>query len=341
MVTAVERELTAPVDLIHPDGRLRPEAHGWARHPLQRCNIPRTMARAARWDYWCVTSRTSALTLLVADVGYAGVVLVSFLDFAARAPVERVYVRPRGLPSPMPTSPRGDFAIDVARLRLSMRMVGDALHVVGRARPLLGPPLEVDLVIDRPASHETLNVLVPWDETHFQFTSKQQALPARGVVKVGAREHRFGPDNQGFACMDFGCGRWPRRIEWDWAFASTRAGDHTIGLNLGGRWTEGTGVTENGVVIDGRIHKVSEAVDFDYDRRDFMRPWRIRTRSGGRVDLRFEPIRERAVKVPLGLLAVEVHQMMGRFTGAVVDDHGHRVALDDVVGLAESVRGRW
>jgi hypothetical protein len=158
---------------------------------------------------------------------------------------------------------------------------------------------------------------------------------------VGAREHRFERENQGFACRDFGRGRWPSGIEWNWAFASAARGGRTIGLNLGGKWTDGTGVTENAVVLDGRVHKISDAVEFAYDPRAFMAPWRIRTRASARLDLRFDPMRERAVKVPLGVVGVELHQLVGAFSGTFVDDAGERVAIDDMRGQAEWFRGRW
>jgi hypothetical protein len=336
----MERELTHAVDLAGPDGRLRPEARGWARHPLHRCNLPRALPRVARWNYWGIFSRDAALTLLVADVGYVGGVLVSFQDFAARRPVERVYVHPRGLPVPLPDTADGDFVLDVRRLRLAMQQRGEALHVASEARTLFGQRLAVDLVIERPRHHETINVLVPWDDDHFQFTSKQQALPVRGEIRVGDTRYRFGPDNQAFACLDFGRGRWPSRIEWNWAFGAAARGGRTVGLNLGGTWTDGTGVTENGVVIDGRLHKIADAVDFRFDRRDFMAPWEIRTRGGGRVDLRFVPRRRRTVKVPIGLVHVELQQLVGSFTGTVIDDAGAPIAIDDMVGQAEWVRAR-
>ncbi|MEV5398578.1 hypothetical protein AB0N26_20700 [Streptomyces cellulosae] len=34
-----EREITSPVDLCLPDGRLNPAAVGWTRRPLHRANL--------------------------------------------------------------------------------------------------------------------------------------------------------------------------------------------------------------------------------------------------------------------------------------------------------------
>ena len=64
---------------------------------------------------------------------------------------------------------------------------------------------------------------------------------------------------------------------------------HTVGLNLGEQWTDGTGMTENGVCIDGHLTKISEDLVFGYDRAAMMKPWRIRTAAAWRIDLLFEP----------------------------------------------------
>jgi hypothetical protein len=328
----LERELTAPVEVADAAGRLRREAIGWARHPLLRCPLPAGVSRAHAFNYWCVMDREAALMVLVADVGAAAVALLSFQDHDARAPAaETVWVRPFGLPARLPDDPRGDLAIDARRLRLELRAAGDDLRISGDARTLLGRRLEVDVTVERPRAQETVNVLVAWDDERFHVTSKQPALAARGTVRAGGREHRF---SGAFACLDYGRGRWPSRVAWGWAFAAARAGGRTIGFNLGARWTDGTGVTENALVVDGRVHKIADAVDFDPD-------WRIRARAGGRVDLRFTPRRERVVRVPLGVVSVALRQCVGWFSGTLVDDAGERVAIDDVVGLAETFRGRW
>jgi hypothetical protein len=327
----VERELTTAIDIADTAGQLRADAIGWSRQPLHRCNLD-GLERAHAFDFWCVTTREAAVMFLVADVGVAGVALVSHLDLTSGETIERVYARPRGLPQRMPDSTEGETVLDAWRLRLRVgprRLEADARTITGRR-------IEAELVIDRPAGHETVNVLVPWDETKFHFTSKQQALPVRGRLRVDGRDIPI--DGEAFACRDFGRGRRPDGIDWCWGFASARRGGRTIGMNLGSIWTDGTGVTENGVVIDGRLHKIHDAVEFDFDKRDRMKPWRVRTRTSERVALTFTPMTERNVRVPP---FVRIHQCIGRFDGTLVDDQGAAVVLDDVIGLAESVHGRW
>ena len=76
-----EREITRPVALCTPDGRLNPDAVGWSRRPLHDCALPGTWGRRKRWDFWGVTGPGFALNLVYADVDYVGIADVWFHDF--------------------------------------------------------------------------------------------------------------------------------------------------------------------------------------------------------------------------------------------------------------------
>ena len=55
-VSVTEREITTPVELCRPDGRLNPAAVGWTRHPLHDTSRIGTgrygWGRNKRWEYW-------------------------------------------------------------------------------------------------------------------------------------------------------------------------------------------------------------------------------------------------------------------------------------------------
>jgi hypothetical protein len=328
-----ERELTQPVAVADAAGRLRPEAIGWSRQPLHQCNFAH-QPRAHAFDYWCVASREVALTLLVADVGLAGVALVSALDLTDERMVERRYLRPRGLSVPMPPGTDGEVVLDGWRLQLA---VGPD-RLVAHARTLTGRRIDAEVAVERPPGHETVNVLVPWSDTQYHVTSKQHGLPARGELVVDGRRYRLDETTDAFAARDFGRGRRPDGIDWAWAFTSWRVDGRVLGLNLGAGWTDGTGVSENAIIVDGRVHKIADAIDVEVDRGDARAPWRIRTRTTNRVDLRFVPITLRPVTIPP---VVRLRQCMGHFTGTVIDDHDRAIAVIGALGLAETVRGRW
>ena len=78
----MEREITEPVDLCLPDGRLNPDAVGWTRTPLHRTNL-RGWGRAKRWEYWNVQTPEWTLGLTVSHIDYLALHQVYFADFAS------------------------------------------------------------------------------------------------------------------------------------------------------------------------------------------------------------------------------------------------------------------
>src|SRR5690606_12319640 len=69
---ATEREITAPVDLCRPDGRLEPAAVGWTRRPLHRGNL-RGWGRRNRWEHWGIVSPEHIVGIVASTLDYAGV----------------------------------------------------------------------------------------------------------------------------------------------------------------------------------------------------------------------------------------------------------------------------
>jgi hypothetical protein len=337
-----EREIVEPMLECTPRGALNRDAVGWSRHPLHVCNLRGHPARKKRWEYWCVSARDHLVAITIADVDYAGLAAVSILEHAktpARL-VERVALSPFARGFDLPQSVRGG---SVRAHAMGLRVAIDEEDSVTRLRASFarrGGDVRVEIDVDR--AGESVSVLVPWSDRRFQYTSKHVALRARGHVTIGARRLAFGADEDAFACLDFGRGVWPYRTRWNWAAAAGRcARGRAIGLNMGGRWTDGTGITENALFVDGRVHKIGDDVVFDLDRSDPMRPWRIASRRGGRVDLVFVPLHPRTVHVPLGIVSTKLQWALGRFEGTISTNEGERVQLCGVRGWAEDHRARW
>src|SRR5690606_2752166 len=80
-----ERELTAEVSLTLADGRLNPDAVGWAREPLvDTRGIARGRGRNKRWEYWNVTTPSHIVGLTVSSIDYAAVHEVWVFDRATQ-----------------------------------------------------------------------------------------------------------------------------------------------------------------------------------------------------------------------------------------------------------------
>ena len=114
-----------------------------------------------------------------------------------------------------------------------------------------------------------------------------------------------------------------------------------VGVQVGGAWTDGTGSAENAVCVDGRISQINEDLAWEYDRGDWMAPWRITASDSGRVDLVLTPFHVRTDRTNLGLLANDTHQAFGTWSGTMVDDDGDVIRCDGVRGWAEEVVNRW
>ncbi|MFG2115807.1 DUF2804 domain-containing protein [Streptomyces sp. NPDC048718] len=352
-----EREITVPVDLCRPDGRLNPSAVGWSRQPLHRANL-RGWGRTKRWEYWCVTTPTHLVALTVSDLDFLTLDTVYVLEYGTgygpggRREFERTALAPGRRGGRLPETIAGAAGSPAAvvgpkrptggRVRIGISAVDGGTRLRARCLTPSAPKetMEVDLFVALPAGHETLSVVVPWDERRFQYTSKHTARPASGTVRIGDRVLEFGAD--AWAVLDHGRGRWPRSVDWNWGAASGRTGGHTVGLQFGGTWTRGTGATENALCVDGRLTKIGEELEWRRTPGDLMTPWTLLS-PGDRpsVDLVFTPFHRRSTRTEAVLLANRTDQCFGHYSGLVRDDEGREIVVDRLLGWAEDVRMRW
>lgn len=325
-------EISEPVDLCWPDGRLKPSSVGWSRRPLHRANL-RGRGRMKRWEYWGVMSPEVFIGITVSDLDYAGLhaVYVRSADgFEARrsalVPFSKVAF-PQAIGSePVRVRAKSlaiDFEPDADGARLAVQAQGVA----------------ASMRVNRPEGHEALAVVVPWSSRRFQYTVKENTLPAQGRVEAEGRNWELGADT--WACVDHGRGSWPYSIAWNWGSGSGVASGRVIGIQVGGKWTDGTGSVENAITVDGIVSYVGSQLAWEYDARDWMRPWRVHDRRSGRVDLTFTPEGVRAERINLGVLANDTHQAFGTWSGFMCDSAYNRVDCDGIRGWAEEVRNRW
>ena len=324
----MSREITQPVDLCLTDGTLNPEAVGWTRRPLHTANLT-GWGRTKRWEYWGVVTPRHIVGVVISSLDYAGVHSLYVLDRETGRELTPESVVPLARGAALP--PVCEAGTAYARGKdLEITVAQQPEHTSIRAR---AQGVALDLRVG--PGGESLGVVVPWSRRRFQYTVKDLGRPVEGTITVGGVEHAVSPADS-FAVLDHGRGRWPYSMTWNWAAGSRPGGD--LGIQLGGRWTEGTGQTENGLFVGGRLHKIHEELIWTYDREDWTAPWLI---EGERVSVRLTPFHERVARTNLLVVAGETHQCFGTFSGWAVDDHGRRVDLDGLVGWAEEARNRW
>lgn len=301
---------------------------------MHRANLT-GWGRSKRWEYWCVTTPTHVLAFTVSSIDYLALHSIWFQEFGG-IEYERNATVPLGRGVEFPEG-AGIGSVRADTRRLSIELLEEPAGTRLRAR---ADGFEADVLARRPPGHESLGVVIPWSTRRFQYTVKDNTRPCEGTVRIGAREFAFAP-GKAWGCLDRGRGRWPYRIVWNWGSASGCLSDgRKLGLQLGGKWTDGTGMTENALCIDGRLHKIGEALTWRYDTHDWGRPWRIRAPSG-RVDLSFAPFHQRHGRVEAGVIGTDVHQCFGFWRGTVKDDGGESHHVDGLLGWAEEARMRW
>ena len=210
-MTTAPREITAPVELVRPDGRLNPDAVGWSRRPLHDTSGVkrglRGLGRNTRWEYWLVTTPEVLVSLTLSDIDYAGVHTVWAYERATGRRVDESAVVPFAWHTDLP----GSLGAGVAEAG-SRGLAGRIEETAGGTR-----------------------------------------------LRARAEGVRLVP-GESWAILDHGRGRWPYSMWWNWAAGAGHTADgRALGLQFGGKWTDGTGQRENAVVVDGTLFPLHDS----------------------------------------------------------------------------------
>lgn len=336
-----EREITSPVDLCLPNGRLNPDAVGWSRLPLHTANLrggPGWWGRTKCWEYWGVVTPTHFIGLVVTSLDYVGVHGLYVVERATGREWVHDATVPfaRGVSLPA-RSGEGMVRAASGRLWIEIDQDAEGSRIAARAQGI-----DLDLEVPLPPGRESMAVVVPWSANRFQYTVKDVARPVSGSLILDGVRHDV-PCGESYAVLDHGRGRWPYRIAWNWGAGCGPAGVPGVaqGLQMGAQWTDGTGVTENALLVDGLIHKLGVRVSVSYDPADRLRPWRV-TGSSGRetVDVTLVPSHERVASMEFGIVGSRTHQCFGRWSGEVSTSEG-TWSVDGLLGWIEQCKHRW
>lgn len=354
----METELLTPVSLTDDRGLLNTDSVGWARTPVVNTDgiggarssrrqgggggdggfRRKAWGRNKRWEYWNVMTPTHILAITVSDLDYACVNEVWVLNRGSEVPVGKAAVRipARGVKLPG-TLNEGKVRAQGGGVEIAI----DSMPGGTRLRARLNDPeqgrLRFDVFAEKPADHDALAVVVPWSKRRFQYTVKDVARPARGWVQVGSHSYEV-PAGESWAVLDHGRGRWPYNMTWNWGSGSGVAAGVTYGVQVGGKWTDGTGSTENSISIDGHIHKISEELTWEYDLENIERPWRI---HGGGLEAAFTPFYNKRGRMNFGILANSTDQCFGVWDGSFTSADGAIHHFTGIEGFAEHVHNRW
>jgi hypothetical protein len=334
------REIVNPILMCDQNGNLNPEAIGWSRTPLHTCNLVGHILRKKRWNYWCIQDSQFLFSITIADMDYVSVFFLYYYDIKNNIFQEETLILPLGFGATLGDTPREPCRAEAFGLDVHFTPGKDFTFISVDWRNFKGKALKAKFHVFLNPSQESLNVLVPWNSRKFQYTSKQFALPVEGEVLIDdALVYKFRNENA-FASLDFGRGNWPREITWNWLQFATRIGVNRIGVNLGGQWTDGTGISENAILFNDKIFKLKEPIAIEYNPKDFQAAWRAYTTESKNVDLYFTPAYVRKAEQNLFLISSTVHQGLGNYTG-IVQVNGDVFYIPGAFGWAEEHKALW
>lgn len=342
-----QKLLKGPGKLLNPDGTLTQA--GWAPFPVLDCNLedchfyPTPLWQKMRikvWDYYAVTTADHFFSFTISDVGYLGMVFAYVIDFKTGQYHEQTLTLPLGGGVKLPRSANSGIT---SYAKGDLKMVFEALpgsRKVSMCWPGFGgSALNAEFSLAQPENHESMTIVIPIRGKRFYYNHKLNCLPATGWVEYGGSRFELTPETA-LGNLDWGRGVWEYDSHWVWASASGfLPNKHTIGLNLGYGFGDTSAASENGILLDGKMHKLGK-VNFSFDPGDYKKPWKM-VSPDQRLDLVFTPFFERVAKTDAMILKSEVHQMFGKYNGIIVSDEGKKIEVKDLIGWAEEHYAKW
>jgi hypothetical protein len=198
------------------------------------------------------------------------------------------------------------------------------------------PEASFDVEVSRPAHQDCLAVVVPWSRSRFQYTVKDVALSAAGVVTILGKEHEVP------AVVVGGARPWARPLAVQRQVElGSRVGDvaRTSRRASGRREVDRRdGLDGERVVVDGHLYKIHDELTWEYDLADWRRPWQV---TGGGLDATLVPFHNKRSSNDLLVVSSRTDQCFGHWSGSYTTPHGGSIAFDGLVGWAEDVHNRW
>ncbi len=347
----MEHEVTSKQLLLDNSGHI--QEPGWARTPVwsyNRENIKAPWFRRKEWDYYLFTTDTFAVAFTISDLGYIGLLSVSYIDLvnAVEHTESELIMLPRGKKFGLGSSVADAHAsCKTKRLEMSFDNTASGRHIKCIFKDFNkadGTSFKADLSIKKP-DMEAIYIATPWKEkpTAFYYNCKMNCLTAEGTIEYGNIKHTVTHETCS-GVLDWGRGVWTYDNTWFWGTGSGFIKGEPFGINLGYGFSDRSSASENGIYYKGRIHKL-EDVTFDIPttpdgKRDYLKEWTVNS-SDGRLKLTFTPILDRNAFMDFKVIISDQHRVFGRLNGSFVTDGEEPVEIKDFVSALEVVRNKY
>lgn len=346
----VQNEITVRCPVPDISGSVRNP--GWARTEImeyRRKNIKAAWFKRKEWDYYLFTNDEFGVALTISDLGYIGMLSVSFLDFKNESHITRSEI------VPLPAGKRfglgrrvhdSNCSCHTKRLDMKFGIADEGFRkLVCEYRNFDGDKTFSCELHVYEQSNEAMYIATPWAEKSdaFYYNCKVNCLECEGIIRYGDRTLEMKRENS-LGVLDWGRGVWTYDNTWYWGTGSGRVDGAAFGFNLGYGFSDRSAATENAVFYKGRVHKLSEVTfiipEDESGKKKYTEKWQI-TSDNNRFEGEFVPIFDRCVKMDYKLISSNQHQVFGRMTGFAILDDNTRIDFKDFICSLEVVRNRY
>lgn len=335
-------EVTKKQPLLNKKGNIAEP--GWSRSQVQeyhRADIKAPKFRIKEWDYYLVLNKDFAAAFTVSDLGYMGMLSVSFLDFTKPCEHTETILTPFPMGKfCMPeTSSKGNVIHKDKRIYIEFITEPGYRQIKCNFKNFNGDKdFSCNIRMEQP-DMDTMVIATPWDTDHaFYYNQKINCMRAKGWIEYNDTKYRFNPQTD-FGTLDWGRGVWTYDNTWYWGSGSCDIEGKSFGFNIGYGFGNTSAATENVLFYDGVAHKLDD-ITFHIPKDDFCKPWTF-TSSDGRFEMDFEPIIDRASLTDVKVIISDQHQVFGKMSGTAILDDGTKLEIKDMVCFAEKVRNKY
>lgn len=296
--------------------------------------------RLKRWQYYAINTPTHFFSFTISHVGYLGLVFAYVVNYERKVYHEETVNIPFGAGIHLPKdSKSGKAFFQKGELLVSFENLDDRNRKINVIWPKFGSKtLVADLSISIPENQESCVNVFPFEGKRFFYTRKVNCMQVEGTIEC-EKKFVIDPGNS-FGTLDWGVGVWPYNSEWIWGSFSTMLSDgRTIGINLGDKIGNNPHVTDNAIILDGKLNKIGK-VDFAYDPSHLENEWEINSQDSS-LNLSFKPFLVRLAKTDLKVISSFLHQVFGYYSGTLKSESGELIKIENVLGWIEEHKAKW
>ncbi len=324
------KELKNKNFICSKDGKINQDSIGWSRKIFSNCDIETGYFRKKIWNHYMWMHENYVCALAIVKLDYAGLIFIDFYDLKENQEIHK------SITIPFCNGMIIHNAIGSYAHFQNKDMYINIIRVNNRLRTMIKWS-EIDIAANLVLEKESLNVLIPWSENKFHYTSKQLPLKSKGYISVGQEESEKFNLSDAIGFIDYGRGIWEREKSWYWLTCGFENEDNKVGLNLGGKYTDNTGINENAIKLNGVLYKIY--CDVKFEKIDINK-WSVKSIDCEDIDLKFKIININDKINNKLIVKSSLKQHIGKLSG-VVKVNDEEIEFKEVLCWFEDHYAKW